>query len=144
MVKVSLEYRDGVLGPAPDGAPCRELGPKSLMLYALGKCSSLTFLSLAEKMRVRISDYRMEVSGGLSDDPPVSWSHFVAINTVFMLGLPDERDYKKVLSAVQKTHDKYCGVSLMMQRIAPVSVEVYINGRIQAFGETALEADPRP
>ncbi len=128
-MKIVVENKDGAFVPVQEEVSCRDMGPKMLLLYALAKCASMTLFALLEKMRVELKEYRIEVSGTLSDDPPVGKSHFVSMSEVFVVGVADAADTNKVISAVRMTHEKYCGVSLMMQRIAPVACRVVVNGR---------------
>ena len=44
--------------------------PKALMLSSLAGCSGLDVISLLEKMRVQITDFKIEATGELTEEHP--------------------------------------------------------------------------
>ncbi len=125
--------------------PLNELKPRLLMLYALGLCSAKTAVSLMDKMRVPLNDFAVEVEGVLEDDPPQVFSGYNVFMQRFILTSDPERpgdlDTGKIARAMELTHEKYCSLSLMMRRIAPITYEVVLDGKKILEGSTENTTD---
>lgn len=98
--------------------------PKALMLVALAGCTGMDVAPLFRKMRVRFESLSIDVTAGTSDSIPLVYTDFHV--TYHVAGNPD--DSAKILKAVRLSQDKYCGVTMMMKKIAPVSWEIILNG----------------
>lgn len=98
--------------------------PKALMLVALGGCTGMDVAPLFRKMRVRFDDLSIEVTAETSDGIPMVYTSFHV--TYRISGNPD--DSAKMIKAVHLSQEKYCGVTLMMKKIAPVTWEIVLNG----------------
>jgi putative redox protein len=92
------------------------LGPKAMMLSALAGCSGLDVVSLLKKMRTEIVDFKMDVTGELTDEHPKYYDkvsvdyHFYGTNL----------DEEKINKAVKLSIDKYCGVMEMFRKFAEI------------------------
>lgn len=98
--------------------------PKALMLVALGGCTGMDVAPLFRKMRIRFNDLSIEVTAGTSDGIPMVYTSFHVIYHIS--GNPD--DSAKMIKAVRLSQEKYCGVTLMMKKIAPVTWDIVLNG----------------
>lgn len=98
--------------------------PKALMLIALAGCTGMDVAPLFRKMRVRFESLSIEVTAGTSEGIPTMYTDFLV--TYHVAGNPD--DSAKILKAVRLSQEKYCGVTLMMKKIAPVRWQVILNG----------------
>ena len=99
------------------------LSPKAMMLSSLAGCSGLDVIMLLDKMKVTVSDFRMDTSGELTDEHP-KYYHSVKIDYHFYGNdLPE----KKIMKAVNLSVDKYCGVMEMFRRFAEVKTEVHFH-----------------
>ncbi len=111
-----------------EGVELRDLTPKELMLAALGKCTLLTAVALLAKMRVTVSHIRVETGGGITGDEAKATSVIDSFAQRVELSCPVERDRPAAERALRMTHEKYCGVGLMMEKIAPLEFTFEITG----------------
>lgn len=97
------------------------LSPKALMLSSLAGCSALDVISTLDKMKVEVEDFKMEVTGELTDDHP-RYYHTVVVDYHFY---GSDLDQKKCERAVNLSIDKYCGVMEMFRRFAEVKTNMH-------------------
>lgn len=94
--------------------------PKGLLLSALGGCTGMDVVSILAKMRVPLEGFRVEVEAPLTEDHPRVYSS-IHIRYVFKgRDLPMD----KLERAVQLSQERYCGVSAMLAKAAPVTQEI--------------------
>lgn len=96
--------------------------PKGLTLTALAGCTAMDVISILRKMKVEPDDFSVEAEADVSDEHPMV---FKTIKLVYRLkgkDLPRE----KVEKAVNLSQERYCGVSAMLQKAAPVTYEIII------------------
>lgn len=106
-----------------NGGTNKGLGPKAMMLSSLAGCSGLDVVSILDKMKVTIDDFKMEVEGKLTEEHP-KYYHTVSIDYHFFgKNLNEERINK----AVQLSIDKYCGVMEMFRQFAEVKTATYFH-----------------
>ena len=97
--------------------------PKALMLSSLAGCSGLDVVSLLKKMRVEITDFKIEATGELTDEHPKFYNkvkvdyHFTGSN------LKED----KIKKAVNLSVEKYCGVMEMFRQFAEVKTEIFLH-----------------
>lgn len=92
------------------------LSPKAMMLSSLAGCSALDVISTLEKMKAPIDDFKIEVSGELTDEHP-RYYHSVVVDYHFY---GSDLDKKKCQRAVDLSVEKYCGVMEMFRRFAEI------------------------
>lgn len=96
--------------------------PKGLLLSALGGCTGMDVVSILAKMRVPLEGFRVEVEAPLTDEHPRVYSA-VHLRYVFRgRDLPMD----KLERAVQLSQERYCGVSAMLAKAAPVTHEILL------------------
>lgn len=105
--------------------------PKALMLVALAGCTGMDVAPLFRKMRVRFEALSINITAETSDGIPMVYTSFHV--TYHVAARPE--DSKKILKAVRLSQEQYCGVTMMMKKIAPVSWEIILN-------DTPLIVDP--
>lgn len=111
-VDASPEFGGQDLGPRP----------KTLMLTALGGCTAMDVVSILGKMRVAYDAFEVRVSAELTDEHPRVFRE-VLVKYVFRgKDLPMD----KLEKAVALSQDKYCGVSAMLAKAAPVRHEIIV------------------
>lgn len=98
--------------------------PKALMLVALAGCTGMDVAPLFRKMRIRFESLSIEVDAETSEGIPMLYTAFHV--TYHVKG--ETADGLKILKAIGLSQDKYCGVSMMMKKIAPVSWSATLNG----------------
>lgn len=92
------------------------LSPKAMMLSSLAGCSALDVISVLDKMKSPIDDFKIEVSGELTDEHP-RYYHSVVVDYHFY---GSDLDKKKCERAVELSIEKYCGVMEMFRRFAKI------------------------
>ncbi|MCG8183371.1 OsmC family protein [Tenacibaculum piscium] len=97
------------------------LRPKALMLSSLAGCSGLDVVSLLKKMRVSVADFKMIVTGELTEEHP-KYYHKVLVEYHFYNDtLFSKLEQEKINKAVQLSVDKYCGVMEMFRQFAKIT-----------------------
>lgn len=94
--------------------------PKALLLSGLVGCTGMDVVSILGKMRV--DGYALEISAeaDTTEDHPVVFSSIRLAYLFRGRNLPRE----KIERAVALSQEKYCGVSAMLRRAAPLSWEI--------------------
>ena len=92
------------------------LSPKAMMLSSLAGCSALDVISTLEKMKSPIDDFKIEISGELTDEHP-RYYHSVVVDYHFY---GTDLNKKKCERAVELSVEKYCGVMEMFRQFAKV------------------------
>ena len=98
--------------------------PKPLMLVALAGCTGMDVASLARKMRVEMRSLAIDVLSEKSEGMPVVYTSFEVIYRFEA----EEADRDKIIKMVVNSQERYCGVSAMMAKIAPVTYKIFLNG----------------
>jgi putative redox protein len=94
--------------------------PKGLLLSALMGCSGMDVVSILGKMRVTGFEFEMEASAGTTEEHPVVFSGIRLVYIFRGRDLPRE----KIERAVRLSQEKYCGVSEMLRKAAPLDWEI--------------------
>ncbi|TDU43405.1 putative redox protein [Gelidibacter sediminis] len=104
-----------------DGGHNSGLRPKAMMLSALAGCSGLDVVSILKKMKVKITDFRMDTYGELTEEHPKTY-HTVSVEYHFY-GTDLSED--KIKKAVDLSIEKYCGVMEMFKKFAKVNTSIH-------------------
>ena len=99
------------------------LAPKAMMLSSLAGCSGLDVVSILNKMKVVVEDFKMDVTGELTEEHP-KYYHTVTVDYHFYGSNLDE---KKIQRAVDLSVETYCGVMEMFRRFAKVETNTYFH-----------------
>jgi putative redox protein len=99
------------------------LRPKALMLSALAGCSGLDVASLIEKMKLDVSDFKIETSANLTEEDPKIYDMVSLEYHFYGSNLNEER----LNRAVDLSVEKYCGVLEMFRKFAKVEVKIFFN-----------------
>jgi len=94
--------------------------PKPLLLFSLAGCTGMDVVSLLKKMRVDFEDFKMQVSGELTDEHP-KYYHKIHLTYQFK---GKNINASKVEKAVNLSQDKYCGVSHMLKQAAEITWDI--------------------
>lgn len=81
-------------------------------------------IPLFNKMRVRFEKVSIDVKAESSDTIPMVYTAFHM--TYHIQG--NKEDAAKIDKAIRLSQEKYCGVGLMMKKIAPITYEILLNG----------------
>ena len=116
-------YKFTMFDKSQDNGALIGFAPKALMLSSLAGCSGLDVVSLLAKMRAEVADFRIEVTGELTDEHPKYYKkvrveyHFTGSNLQ-----PD-----KIQKAVNLSVTTYCGVMEMFRKFAEVETEIVLH-----------------
>lgn len=99
------------------------LRPKALMLSALAGCSGLDVVSLLNKMKVDVEDFKIVTTGELTDEHP-KYYHSVKVDYHFY---GNELNEKKINKAVNLSIERYCGVFEMFKQFAKMNTEIHLH-----------------
>jgi len=96
--------------------------PKGLLLTALAGCTAMDVISILRKMRAEPESFSVEAEGDVADDHP---KVFRTIRITYRLkgkGLAREQ----VEKAVELSQQKYCSVTAMLSKAAPIETRIVI------------------
>lgn len=99
--------------------------PKALMLSSLAGCSGLDVVSLLKKTRVAVDDFKIEVTGELTEEHP-KFYHKVKVDYHFT---GTDLNEKKIKKAVDLSVEKYCGVMEMFRQFAEITVALHYHNK---------------
>ena len=97
--------------------------PKALLLSSLAGCSGLDVASLIEKMKLEVTDFKIETSANLTEEHPKVYDavtieyHFYGKNL----------DENKLQKAVNLSVEKYCGVMEMFRQFAKIDIKTFFH-----------------
>jgi putative redox protein len=105
------------------GAPEHNTGvrPKALILSSLAGCTAIDVVELLRKMRVDYSEFRIDVSGELTEEHPKTYH---TIHLTYFIKLNNDAERDKFEKAVNLSQDKYCGVTAMVKKFADLKVKI--------------------
>lgn len=104
-----LVFRGGEAGGPTtliDGDNAAAPGPMLQLLLAAAACSGADVVTILEKMRVALREFRIEASGARREDPP---RRYTALHLTYHLH-GDGLDQAKARRAVELSIEKYCSV----------------------------------
>ena len=94
------------------------LSPKAMMLSSLAGCSGIDVISILDKMKIKLDDFKMEISGQLTDEHP---KYYHTVNVVYHF-YGNNLDEAKCKRAVDLSVGKYCGVMEMFRHFATMNI----------------------
>ena len=95
--------------------------PKGLMLTSLAGCTAMDVISILRKMKVEPEDFSVETEAEVTDEHP---KVFKSVMITYRIKGDVPRD--KAEKAVQLSLDRYCGVTTMLRKAAPVEYQIVI------------------
>ncbi|WP_366924438.1 OsmC family protein [Metallumcola ferriviriculae] len=97
--------------------------PMEVVLVALGGCSGIDVVSIFEKMRLDVTDFKIEIEAARADEHPKVYNKIKMVYRVWGENLSEDR----VKRAVDLTQEKYCSVLHMLNKTASVEYSYQIN-----------------
>ncbi|OPX26154.1 MAG: osmotically inducible protein C [Candidatus Cloacimonas sp. 4484_140] len=91
--------------------------PKELVLMGLIGCTGMDVASLLRKMRVPFKDITISADAEISTEHPKIFTKIHIIYTI----IGDNIDESKVEKAITLSHERYCGVTTMLQKSAKIT-----------------------
>jgi putative redox protein len=99
--------------------------PKPFMLAALGGCTAMDVISILQKMRVEVEDFKVHVTGDLTEEHPKQFYKMHVVYEFTGKDLPMD----KLQRAVELSEERYCGVSAVYKKVIELSSEIKVNGK---------------
>ncbi len=99
------------------------LRPKAMMLSALAGCSGLDVASLIEKMKLEVSDFKIETTANLTEEHPKVYDKFTVEYHFYGPNL----EQAKLQRAVDLSIEKYCGVMEMFRQFATIETKIFFH-----------------
>lgn len=96
--------------------------PKQLLMSSLIGCTGIDIMAILNKMKVEIDDLSVRAEAKLSDGSPQVYESIHLIFTFYGKDLP----MKNLEKAVKLSQEKYCGVTLMLEKAMPISYEIIV------------------
>lgn len=90
--------------------------PMELLLLALGGCTGVDVISILQKSRQQVSDYRIEVSGERREEFPRAYTRLFVKHIVRGHGVSEQA----VARAVELSDQKYCSVAATLRGSAEI------------------------
>ena len=107
-----------------DSAHTHGPSPMEAVLMALCSCTSVDVICILKKKRQPLTGLRVSAVATQADAPPRIFTHIKLTYAV-----RGKLSRRAVESAVSLSKNKYCSVSLMLEKAAPVEYEiVYLDG----------------
>lgn len=97
------------------------LRPKAMMLSALAGCSGLDVVTILDKMKATVADFKMITKGELTTEHPMYY-HTVTVEYHFY---GKNLEPAKIEKAVNLSVEKYCGVMEMFRKFATVNTSIH-------------------
>ncbi|MBS1641092.1 MAG: OsmC family protein [Bacteroidetes bacterium] len=98
------------------------MSPKQMLLASLCSCSGMDVVSILEKMKVSFSNLIIEAEAEQTTEQP---KVFTFVNMVYKANIA-ATDLDKFKRAVELSHDKYCGISIMLKKHCAINYTVEI------------------
>ncbi len=90
--------------------------PMELLLLALGSCTAVDVISILNKKRERVTNYRVEVRGERRDEHPRKYTRLEVRHIVRGHGVSE----KAVAQAIELSETKYCSVAATLSPAAEI------------------------
>ncbi len=90
--------------------------PKELLLMGLAGCTAMDVASILKKMHINFSNFSVTAEAKLTDEHP---KVFNSIKIHYKISGNVDKD--KLEKAIKLSQDRYCGVSAMLRKTAPIS-----------------------
>jgi putative redox protein len=116
-------YKFTMFDKSQDNGAVVGFAPKALMLSSLAGCSGLDVVSLLQKMRAEVADFKIEVTAELTDEDPKFYNK-VKVDYHFS---DSNLQPEKIQKAVNLSVTKYCGVMEMFRQFADVEIEIFLH-----------------
>ncbi len=96
--------------------------PKPMLMASLAGCTGMDVMSILKKMKVEAKGLNIRVEGIIAEEHPKIYTSLHLIYEFTGENLPMDR----LVRAIELSQEKYCGVSLSLQKAMPVTWEVKI------------------
>ena len=98
--------------------------PKDLLLSGLAGCTGMDVVALLKNRKMEFDGFTVKVDADLTDEHPKVYS---AIRVVYSF-TGASLDGQKISKAVDLSRERFCGVSAMLEKAAPITHTILLNG----------------
>ncbi|MGI6141251.1 MAG: OsmC family protein [Caldicoprobacterales bacterium] len=96
--------------------------PKKLLLAGLIGCTGIDVTSILKKMKVEVEEMGLEVKAESSEEHPKVYTKIHLTYSFKGNNLPMD----KLERAVSLSQERYCGVSAMLKKTAPITYDIIV------------------
>lgn len=96
--------------------------PKGLSLTSLAGCTAMDVISILRKMKAEPEEFWVEAESGLTEEHPKVFTGITI--TYYLKG--GQVTKEKAEKAVSLSEERYCGVSAMLRKAAPIETKIVI------------------
>ena len=111
------------VGSSLEGDNQKVPSPKALMLSSLASCSGIDVVSILEKMKIKLSDFKINTIGSLTQEHPKYYNKVLMEYHFY----GEQLDKEKINKAVNLSITKYCGVMEMFRSFAEITTKIHYN-----------------
>ncbi|HKR01917.1 MAG TPA: OsmC family protein [Pyrinomonadaceae bacterium] len=104
--------------------------PVELLLIALGSCTAVDVISILQKKRQQVTDYRVEVRGERRAEHPRHFTRMEVLHIVRGRGISE----KALAQAIELSETKYCSVAATLRPTVEIVSTYEIVEEDQATG----------
>ena len=104
----------------------KDLGPrpKDLLLSGLAGCTGMDVVALLRNRKMTFESFSVRVDADATQEHPKVYS---AIRVEYAF-TGDALDPEKIRRAVDLSRERFCGVSAMLAKVAPITHRIVLNG----------------
>ena len=96
--------------------------PVEMLLVAVAACTAADVVSILEKKRQNVTDYRVEISGERREEHPRAFTKFLVHHIVYGHDVSEQA----VAQAVELSDTKYCSVAATVKPTAQITTSFEI------------------
>ena len=96
--------------------------PMELLLIAVGSCTAVDVISILQKKRQIVTDYKVEVTGERRDEHPRSFTKIYIHHIVYGRNVSEQA----VARAIELSDEKYCSVAATIRPTAQIETSFEI------------------
>lgn len=96
--------------------------PKAMLLAGLIGCTGVDVKMILDKMKIELQDMKISAEADAAEDHPKVYTNIHLTFTFKGKDLPID----KLEKAVMLSQEKYCGVTAMLQKAAPVTYDIVV------------------
>lgn len=96
--------------------------PLEMLLVSVAACTAADVVSILEKKRQKVSDYRVEISGTRREEHPRAFVKFHIHHIVYGMDVSEQA----VVAAIELSDTKYCSVAATVRPTAEITTSFEI------------------
>lgn len=98
------------------GGEQKGVSPMEMLLMAIAGCTGMDIVSILEKKRQKMQDFKINVRGVRAPEPPRVWTHMEVEYLVW-----GDVEPEALGQAIKLSEEKYCSVGVMLGKSAEIS-----------------------